>query len=881
MPRLNGIPNDQAISMHTVLDLVLEQAARTPEAPGVASWDGTLTYAELVHKGALFAGLLASQGIIAQGRVALWAARACSLPACLLGSMMARSVFAILDPAQPNLRTLAVLRVFAPDVLVRTAAAPPIPGDILRWARAAQVAILDHTDARCSLTDWRGERPGPDDLAYVLFTSGTTGVPKGILTQHAPLAHFIQWQSRRFSFVAGERFSVLSGLAHDPLLRDVFAPLACGGMACIPPQDIVREPRELGLWIKHKSLNVSHLTPALGALLAEGAGLQVESLRALFIGGATLKRTDIERIRLFAPRATLVNVYGTSETPQVMVYHEMPPCAAIDDDVPLGTPISDVELLLLDGTGAQVAQGDSGEIVIRSRFLSQGYLHDDSLTRARFSSPTGDSTRRVFRTGDHGVIGSDGLLRFRGRRDDQVKLNGFRVELGEVEATLATHPGVAQVVVTAPSIDEHRHLCAYVVPHIGTYFSETAVRTWARERLPPHMVPAIWIVLHSLPITPNGKVDRRALPPPLTTVAPAETCSGREQAVRDAWRQVLGRTPAPDDDFFAFGGSSLLALRLLCLIEQSTGVRLPMRVMLDSPTPRTLATLCEGGGTENDVMLVPLKSGGTKLPVFILPGGGGISVLAFRDLARRLDPDRPIYGLEVPAHVTIPHTSVQERARSFVREIRSIQPYGPYHLLGFSLGSWIAFEMASQLEAAGQDIGSLIVFDTQCCPRRLRSLRVSTLILLDRYRHVFRQFARRSLSEQLRYAAGVARTLVAGTSEKLLQRSWELQRSFRKSDSRQSATINDIDKSSRQFLRHYANEFAPIPIRTPINVVLASVTSFAGVNPTRDPRLGWRHFTQGGLRVRSVPGSHLGMLEEPHIMSLAEALQEFLRNASA
>jgi len=837
----------------TVVDLVLARATATPNAIAVSAPDGRLTYAELV---AAAEGLAAA--LPARARVALWVDRGRLLPVCVLAAMRARAVFAILDPAQPDLRTIGCVDVLRPEVIIRAAPAPPVPASI-----AAAVKVVEIAAPRFDSGGLAIDRPRPGDDAYVLFTSGSTGVPKAVLTHHAPLAHFLDWQARTFELGPSDRVSVLSGLAHDPLLRDLFAPLSVGGVACVHAPLGLLDPDELCRWLRDEAVTVIHLTPALAHVLcASGAG-PLPAVRLIFSGGARLQQADVEGLRTLAPAATVVNVYGTSETPQVAAFHAIPPGTPLEADVPLGRSIDDVELLVADEHGAPVAPGTIGEIVVRTRFLSRGYLDDAELTRARY--------RDGYHTGDLGVVDGAGLLRFRGRRDRQLDLRGFRVEPGEIEAALVAHSGIGQAVVVPAERDDAVELIAYVVgPAPAT---ERALRAFVAERLPAHMVPARIIALPALPMTPNRKIDVAALPPPPPPPEPTRAPSaGLERAVVDAWRRVLGRTPDLDDDFFAIGGSSLLALRMLGLLEQATRVRLPMRALLGASTPAALAARLAAPDELPDETVLQLRPGGTGLPLFFLPGGGGISVVGLRDFALALDVDRPVYGLEVPIKGVTAQRSVEDRAADFLRAIRAVQPRGPYHLLGFSLGSWIGFEMTRQLETIGEEVALLVVFDTHCRPRHLRSRVDDARIQYERYRHLVRQFMRRPAVDKLRYLTVVARSKATDLQEWAGQRRWEVYDRLAGRSRGAALAVDDIDKGARQLLRHHAETFAPTPVRAPIAIVLAEVTSFAGVDPRRDPRLGWRHFTTGAVDVCGVPGSHLGMMSPVNLPITARTI---------
>ncbi|HEX6747842.1 MAG TPA: amino acid adenylation domain-containing protein, partial [Longimicrobium sp.] len=444
---------------------------------------------------------------------------------------------------------------------------------------------------------------GPDDLAYVAFTSGTTGTPKAIAGTHRPLAHFFGWYARELGLGDADRVSVLSGLAYDPLLRDVFAALTVGGSIAIPDPDQVGTPGWLGGWMRETGVTIVHLTPAMGQILATGTGdAQLPALRLACFGGDVLRAGDVARLRAIAPNAEVVNFYGATETPQAMGCFRLPTgLAEVSPAVPVGRGIDGVELLVVTPSGSLAGIGELGEIAVRTPYLSRGYLNDAELTAARFvANPlTGDPADRVYRTGDLGRYRPDGAVVPAGRVDGQVKVRGFRVELGEVESALASHPAIREAAVMARETEGgDRRLVAYWVPAEGTTQPDAAsLRLHLKALLPEYMVPSAWVRLDRLPLTANGKLDRCALPEPEPAAADARTAAPRtptEEILAQLWAEVL-RTESVgvDDDFFALGGHSLLATRLLARVQNALGVVVPLRALFEGPTVAELAARVE------------------------------------------------------------------------------------------------------------------------------------------------------------------------------------------------------------------------------------------------------------------------------------------------
>jgi amino acid adenylation domain-containing protein len=640
-----SIPIEPEVWTGAVHERFAAVAAARPQAPAVRDPHGAWSYAQLAAAADGVAGRLAAAGVRPGQVVAVLAHRSAGLVPALLGAWRAGAAFLVLDPAYPPARLAEHVRAAAPRALVRVAAAGDVPAEVaaaLATSSLATVLIdgmaVDGDDAPPpSIT------VDPDDLAYVAFTSGTTGVPKAIAGTHRPLAHFFGWYARSFGLGPSDRFTLLSGLAHDPLLRDVFAPLLAGGTLVIPDADRVGTPGYLAGWMRAEGVTVAHLTPAMGQLLAGavddaapavgadpveastsqptdqpppgvfGGGASLSErrgrggnaaasaashetlLRLACFGGETLRPHDVRGLRAFAPAAVVANFYGATETPQAMAAFVVPEDAdALPAAVPVGRGIDGVDLLVLRPDGSPAGVGEVGEVAIRTPYLSRGYLNDDALTAERFAAnpATGDARDRMYRTGDLGRYRADGTVQLAGRADQQVKLRGFRVEPGEVEAALRAHPALRDAAVLAHGEDDALRLVAYLVPR-GEQPAAAEVRDALRATLPEHMVPAAFVFLDALPLTPNGKLDRRALPDPGAPASEAAYVPPRtptEEVLADAWAALLrvDRVGAADD-FFALGGHSLLATRVAARVREALGVELPLRAVFESPTLAALA----------------------------------------------------------------------------------------------------------------------------------------------------------------------------------------------------------------------------------------------------------------------------------------------------
>ncbi len=582
-----------------VVELVERASHRTPDAVAVTGPGGALTYRELDERRRRTATAVHQAGIGLGQTVAVLAARHVELPALLLGVLTAGARWAVLDPGHP------------PSLLARQAAAAEARG-VLRCPGSGPTAELAHLPMVAPANVAGAGASGQDTRAvalaargYLAFTSGTTGDPKPVVTPERPLAHFLDRYIAAHGLGPNDRFALLSGLAHDPALRDMFTPLAVGGRLCVPEQDWLRDPEQLAAWFADEQISVAHLTPQLARLLYRGSGgRRLEALRLVLLGGDQTTEADATGLRRLAPAARLVNVYGTTETPQVHAWHQIGAVRDSPRPVPVGRGIDGSLLVVVDPSGRPAGVGELGEVVVRSRHLAEGYL-DPVLTAERFAATPGADDRddRLYRTRDLGRYRPDGTVEVVGRADDQVKIRGFRVELGEIEAALLAHPDVvAASAVPIASVGAdigERVVRAYAVPaRAGLHPQE--LLDHLRARLPDHSMPAGVELLPALPRTPSGKVDRAALrsPPPRPAGGPAdELGDDTERAVAEVWRSVLGVAQVePSANFFELGGSSLAIIAVQARLHRRLGREVAVVDLFRHPTVRSLAAHLGGDG---------------------------------------------------------------------------------------------------------------------------------------------------------------------------------------------------------------------------------------------------------------------------------------------
>jgi amino acid adenylation domain-containing protein len=873
-----------------ITEWLSEQAERRPHTLAVCDSATSWSYADLDRRSNQLANHLRGNGIQKGDIVAIYGHRSASLVWAILGVLKAAAVFTILDPAYPAPRLIDCLRIANPRGWIQIEAAGALAPDLKDFidnSNQCRLNLGPQTDFGNLVSD---ENPNiqitPDDLAYIAFTSGSTGQPKGVMGRHGPLTLFTSWAIDRFQLNEHDRFCMVSGLAHDPLHRDIFTPLQLGGTICIPDSQDLEAPDRLRAWMKQQEVTIANLTPAMSQVLTEdNAGDQLLSLRYSFLVGDVLTKRDVARLKQLAPSITCVNLYGSTETQRAVGHYVAsgPDRAGSweKEVLPLGKGIRDVQLLVLNQRRALCGIGEVGEICFRSPYLAKGYLGDEELTRERFiRSPfTQQPDDRFYRTGDLGRYLPDGNVEHVGRADRQVKIRGFRIELGEIEAALAKHPAVSEAVVILSDSRLQPMLIAYVVPDQEKLIDAQMLRGYLSEKLPQYMIPSAFVMLESLPLTPNRKLDRRALPAPDQIKSEVNTYvaarSPTEKTLTAIWQEVLEKEAiGVCDNFFELGGHSLLAVRLFGLIQKRFDARLPLATLFRAPTIAQLAAVLETDSSQAWSSLVPIQPRGTRPPLFCIHAVGG-NVLEYYDLARYLGDDQPFYGLQaygLDGHHA-PHARIEDMAAHYVKEIREFQPDGPYFLGGRSLGGVIAYEMSCQLRAQGAEVRLLALLDSYPVGHEKLAPEAGTAIgkLKRGFRRVRTHISNlRGLSarHKLLYLAGKSQYAPVRVKSKL----WRtIYRWHQKIGREIPPTLRKVE----QFNWLAAGEFIPRVYDGPVTLFWAS----SDLRGKFDMLEGWRTLAPSGLTVQEVSGTHLNIIKEPYVAELAQTLSEHLAHA--
>jgi len=587
-------------------DLLAKNASLKPHQPAVCGPGESWTYAELDARSNQLANYLLTRGIEKGERIAVYAHRSATLVWAVFGVLKAGAAFVILDPAYPAQRLITTLRVTGARGWLQVEAAGPLPPKLQEFVETSPYRLrltlpAKHANNDCLESMSQGPcnvQVGADDLACIGLTSGSAGEPKGVECRHGPLTHFVPWMAQEFELTESDRYCMLSGLSHDPLQRDIFTPTQCGATLCIPEPDHMGNSDQLLRWMQREEITVAHLTPAMVQFLGQASSIEANALRYAFVVGDVLTHHDIERLERVAPAVTCVNLYGTTETQRAVGFHVASSSPSGGKQIiPLGRGMPDVQLLVLNEHRQLAGIGELAQIHVRSPHLARGYVADAALSRDKFiPNPfTRKDTDRLYATGDLGRYLPDGTIEFCGRLDSQTKIRGFRIEPAEIEAVLSQHSKIGDSVVVTREHPTGQRLVACVVPR-GEYPPDAReLRAFLQDRLPAYMIPTAFVFLDELPLTPNEKVDRDALPQPGEAVehavAPRSTT---QEVLTQIWSDVLHlERVGIHDNFFELGGHSLLATQVGSRLREAFAVEIPLRTLFLTPTVAELAEQIE------------------------------------------------------------------------------------------------------------------------------------------------------------------------------------------------------------------------------------------------------------------------------------------------
>jgi amino acid adenylation domain-containing protein len=864
-------------------------AAARGDALAIVTERERLTYRALDRRSDALAAAIARAGGAVDAPVAVHAAEPLTTIVGMLAAWKAGRFCVPLDPGLPPARLEIILRDAETGLLVAEDPAA------FSTAAGRRTLRLDEVDLEAVGPPLPPALSG-DSLACLLYTSGSTGEPKGVVRTHRNLLHRARCAVGSLGIGGDDRVSALHSPAFGAGLRDVLAALLGGATLC--PFDVRRAGLgALAGWIDRERITVlcavvTTLRHFLGTLDADR---RFPSIRIVRLGSETLFREDVERLRTrLAPGCVIVAGYGASEASGIVEYRIGPETSLAPGRVPAGYPLEGVEILILGDTGTPLPTGEAGEIAVRSRYLSPGYWRRPDRTRATFVGEGTGAAPRVYRTGDLGRLRPDGCLELIGRQDHQVKIRGYLVHPDEVERRLLEHPALRQAaVIGRDDASGNTRLIAYVVPAAPGEPAPAALRRHLQERLPEYMVPAAFVSLPALPLTPNGKLDRSALPAPDERARPGDFVRLRnplEHQIAALWEELFEVSPiGAADDFFELGGNSLLAAAFVARLERACERTLSPSVLLQGSTVGAVAAALARDTAAVGAPLLALRATGRRTPFFYLHGdynGGG---LYSHGLARGLDPERPFFVLTphgLDGH-EVPET-IEEMAAERLALLRGARPRGPYLLGGYCNGAFVALEMARQLRAAGERVDLTILVEAHAPVRGQRALQ-SASDLVRRMRGLSAP-AREALSARLdrastrlahltRYYEGrwrgagtrgeTGRSRLVGRGLASTARAVVTRVRHRPDEPVAAASPAAPAFGRRHVYRGSFRRYAPAIYEGRVLLLRAAD------DPAYRPDLGWSRLIPH-LEVDVIPGEHLTCITR-HVAAFAARLEQALR----
>ena len=897
--------------MHSLFEAQVE---RSPAAVALEFAEQQLSYGELNARANQLGHYLRAAGVGPEVLVGLCVERSVAMIVAVLGILKAGGAFVPLNPLDPAERLSFMIGDAGLSLLVTEQALlgqlPELP--------ALRTFCVDTEATRLAAQPSQNLAggAGADNLAYVIYTSGSTGQPKGVLVQHRGVCNLALAQAQVFGVSAASRVLQFASISFDAVVSELFKSLLSGATLCLARAEALLPVEPLLQVLRQQSISMVTLPPSVLALLPAA---DLPALRTVISAGEACPAELVAKWS--SAQRQLLNAYGPTEVTVCATSS-----AALEGQQsrpPIGRPLNNTEVYVLDGQLQPVPNGVVGELYVGGVGLARGYLQRAALTAERFLPHpfTSQPGSRLYRTGDLARYREDGQLEYRGRSDEQVKLRGFRIELGEIEAVLGQHPAVREVVVLAREDEPgQKRLVAYLLTAPETPADVMQWRAWLSQKLPDYMLPAAYVLLEEFPLTASGKVDRCALPAPdASRPAQGQAYLGPrdqlEQLLVDLWQAVLGLDQVGvADNFFAIGGDSIKGAILINQLQELLGEYVYVVAIFDAPTVAALADYLRqhyshavnrilksrdlmvddtwtiearqqttlawsplveiqrgtGGHEQEAPALANIQPRGAGLPFFCIHPVGG-NILCYKALSTHLGVEQPFYGLQARGldQNQVPHTQIEDMAAYYIEAIRSVQPDGPYLLGGWSMGGVIAFEMAQQLEALGQRVSLLALMDAKLMMPVEDATPLNELSLLANFaRDLGLPVDRLELSTD---------ELAKLDSEELL--SYTLQRAIEAGIVPQDFQLAQVQRLFEVFKINVQAMQSYRPKASSQRVTLLKAEERPAVETT-DETMGWGELTSGEIEIHTVSGSHFTIVREPHVRNLAEQLADCIHRAA-
>jgi amino acid adenylation domain-containing protein len=858
--------------IHQLIDA---QVRQTPEAPAVRFEGQSLNYRELNKRTNQIAHCLIQRGVEKGDTVGVYLERSLDLLPALLAVMKAGGAYLPMDPIIPTARLDVMLdEADAKWVLTQESLLGTLPEVGYRTVSLDGEALM--------LEQQPGHDPEVavdlDDIAYTIFTSGSTGKPKGVEVTHRGLTNFMVSMQREPGMSDGDVLASVTTIIFDIAVLELFLPLISGAQVVVIPTMSAIDGKALGEILEREGVTVMQGTPATWRLLVQ-AGWRGKAGLKMLCGGETL---SVDLARELLERGTeLWNLYGPTETTVWSTCEQV----QNPERITIGRPIANTRVYILDKNHEAVPVGVTGKLFIGGLGLAKGYVKQPELTAEKFIvDPSADIGERVYDTGDLARWLPDGRIEHLGRQDSQVKIRGFRIELEDIAANLRSHPAVEKSVVT--TVDEtalSKRLIAYLVLKKEMVVDAKQVRSYLVERLPEYMLPSQFVFLDWIPLKPNGKVDYSSLPVPkqVPYSSKGDLLAPRNQLERELahiWEEVLEISPIGiQDNFFDLGGHSLLAIRLLSRIKENLGLELPVMMIFQSPTIEKLADAIR---TNVEINIyphaIPIIKENDNYPFFCVHGFGG-GIVDYIWLARLIEPTQSFYGLEAKGinGLDEPHETIEEIAAFAINCMKVVQPSGPYFLGGYCYGGVIAYEMTRQIEAMGEEVALLAIFEgyAPIRSRFLQNFKIGALItFISNLPFWFSDFMHLDFAHRSDRIQRVLRNL----KKSLLNRGTFTTGINLEDFLDNSDNIPEIRRKVMETQLKASFIYEPKPIKTKITLFRGRRLS---LRRSFDPKMGWGDLTREGVDIKMIDGSHLEVIVEPQVHSLARQLSKSIAAA--
>ncbi len=875
-----SIPFTEDVLQRSLPDRFEQIAAELPNQVALKSDETVVTYAQLNATANRLARAILAQTSTQSEAVAILVTRGTQPAAAMLAVLKSGKYLVPIDPSFPESRIAEIIDDAGAKLVISDRQNVTLAREASRGrSRLIELELVD-VDA----PDDNLRLPiGASAMACIVYTSGSTGQPKGVILDHRALLHNAMLHGIIATVHVDDRVTLLTAGTANAISTTVFSLLAG---ATLFPFDVAKEGvSRMADWLSRERISIALIAAPLFRRFC--ASLRNDAhfpdVRLLRLTSDRVYKSDLDLYkRHFSAGCAFVNSLNATETGLICQYRMNHHTARVEADVPVGHALPGKNVFVVDDAGQQAAPHTPGEIVVRSRYLSRGYWRNPEFTASRFKPDPAGGDEVVYHTGDVGVMLPDGRLVHKGRKDFRVKIRGYGVDLVEVQQQLLLHPDIDDaVVVPLKNHNGELSVVAYFTSPIQPPPDVRTLRHFLNSRLAPYMLPSHYIPLQALPLTPNGKINRAALPvpdrstpnPERRNVAPHDATEAKLLAT---WTKILGTHPiGTADDFFDLGGDSLSAVELIAALETEFAIELPPGFLVHAPTVEKLARYI---ATERDKKyrrdgyLIQLQRGVARTPVFFVPGGigGDSEFFVYTRLARHAGTRYPFYGFRARSAegTESSQSSVEQIAADYITAMRSVQPHGPYYLIGECAGGIVAYEMAQQLHARGEHLALLILMDT---PRPDSSLEVRRRLTRLGRTHpvaiaitaVLEQLRQRTMWGKVRY--------VAAKSGKMVRR-------LSLTDVRSMADTS-IDRNIVHVQRSYSRAiYAYRPKRYPGRLTMIVHTEQD--HSDKRPTLGWEDYAMQEIELHSVPGTHLTYIRD-HVETAAARVRECIQKADA